>query len=71
MTIIDYLAPLAEDVQDWGWAPAYVDSMWRQGDASWAKEWLGWEAKTKMPELAKLLVDAARTTSQVPAKAEK
>lgn len=101
-------------VRDWGWAPEYVDAMWRmlqqdkavdyviatgvsvsledfvrdvfmnvgldwrehvvtdqklhrpsdidwsQGDASQAKERLGWEARTKMPELAKLLVDAAR-----------
>lgn len=104
-------------VRDWGWAPEYVDAMWRmlqqdtptdfviatgvsvsledfvrdvfmnvgldwrehvvtdqklhrpsdidwsQGDASRAKEMLGWEAKTKMPELAKLLVDAARTAA--------
>jgi GDPmannose 4,6-dehydratase len=112
-------------VRDWGWAPEYVDAMWRmlqqnmpsdfvvatgvsvlledfvrevfinvgldwrehvvtdptlyrpsdinwsQGDASRAKEWLGWEAKTRMPELAKLLVDAARTAVRVPAKVEK
>ena len=101
-------------VRDWGWAPEYVDAMWRmlqqarpsdfviatgisvsledfvrvvfstvgldwrehvmsdksfyrpsdidwsQGDARLAKEQLGWEARTKMPELAKLMVDAAR-----------
>lgn len=112
-------------VRDWGWAPEYVDAMWRmlqqnmpsdfvvatgvsvsledfvrevfinvgldwrehvvtdptlyrpsdinwsQGDASRAKEWLGWEAKTKMPELATLLVAAARTAVWVPAKVEK
>lgn len=109
-------------VRDWGWAPEYVDAMWRmlqqdkptdfvistgvsisladfvrnvfmnvgldwreyvvmdqrlhrpsdidwsQGDARRAKEWLGWEAKTKMPELAKLLVDAARTATGVSAR---
>lgn len=109
-------------VRDWGWAPEYVDAMWRmlqqdkptdyviatgvsvsledfvrdvfmnvgldwrehvetdqklhrpsdidwsQGDASQAKDGLDWVARIKMPELAKLLVDAARTTSQVPAK---
>lgn len=100
-------------VRDWGWAPEYVDAMWRmlqqdrpsdfviatgvsvsledfvrdvfmnvgldwrthvtsdkffyrpsdidwsQGDARLAKEQLGWEARTKMPELAKLMVDSA------------
>lgn len=100
-------------VRDWGWAPEYVDAMWRmlqqdspcdfviatgisvsledfvrdvfmtvgldwheyvvsdqkffrpsdinwsQGDASQAKECLGWEAQTKMPELAKLMVETA------------
>lgn len=112
-------------VRDWGWAPEYVDAMWRmlqqdkpidyviatgvsvsledfvrdvfmnvgldwrkhvvtdqklhrpsdidwsQGDASQAKDGLGWESRIKMPELAKLLVDAARTTAQMSAKAEK
>lgn len=111
-------------VRDWGWAPEYVDAMWRmlqqdkptdfviatgvsvsledfvrdvfmnvgldwrehvvtdpklhrpsdidwsQGDASQAKDGLGWEARIKMPELAKLLVDAARTTAQMSAKAQ-
>jgi GDPmannose 4,6-dehydratase len=101
-------------VRDWGWAPEYVDAMWRmlqqkvpadfviatgvsvsledfvrevflslgldwrehvesdqklfrpsdidwsQGDASLAKARLGWEAHTKMPELVKLMVEAAR-----------
>jgi GDPmannose 4,6-dehydratase len=101
-------------VRDWGWAPEYVDAMWRmlqqetpndfviatgvsvslddfvrhvfmylgldwrdhvtsdqkffrpsdldwsQGDASLAKASLGWEARTKMPELTKLMVEAAR-----------
>ena len=101
-------------VRDWGWAPEYVDAMWRmlqldrpadfviatgvsvsleefvrevflgvdldwrehvvsdpklfrhsdidwsQGDASQAKACLGWEAHTKMPELVKLMVKAAR-----------
>jgi len=100
-------------VRDWGWAPEYVDAMWRmlqqeepgdfviatgisvslehfvsdvfasvdldwrehvesdpklfrpseinwsQGDASLAKLRLGWEAHTKMPELARLMVGAA------------
>lgn len=102
-------------VRDWGWAPEYVDAMWRmlqqevpadfviatgvsvsledfvkevflrlaldwrehvesdrklfrpsdidwsQGDASLAKACLGWEAHTKMPELVKLMVEAARS----------
>lgn len=101
-------------VRDWGWAPEYVDAMWRMlqqdkpsdyviatgkagsledftreafeyvgldwqdhvvrdtqllrpsdigwsvGDASLAKSRLGWEARTKMPEIAKLMVDALR-----------
>ena len=101
-------------VRDWGWAPEYVDAMWRllqqevpadfviatgvaesleifvrdvflsvdldwreyvesdqrlfrpsgiawsQGDARLANACLGWEAHTKMPELVKLLVEAAR-----------
>jgi GDPmannose 4,6-dehydratase len=101
-------------VRDWGWAPEYVDAMWRmlqqnapadfviatgvsvsledfvsevflrlgldwrehvesdpklfrpsdidwsQGDARLAKACLGWEAHTKMPELVKLMVEAAR-----------
>ena len=101
-------------VRDWGWAPEYVDAMWRmlqqdkptdyviatgisvsledfvsdvfmavgldwhehvtsdrklyrpsdidwsQGDASLAKASLGWEARIKMPELAKLMVEGAR-----------
>jgi GDPmannose 4,6-dehydratase len=105
-------------VRDWGWAPEYVDAMWRmlqqdkptdfviatgvsvsledfvrevftnvgldwrknvvtdqklyrpsdidwnQGDASKAKVMLGWEAKTKMPELAKLMVAATRTAAK-------
>ena len=99
--------------RDWGWAPEYVDAMWRmlqleepqdfviatgvcvsletfvssvftrvglqwrdhvcsdpllfrpsdigwsQGDARLAKQRLGWEAQTKMPELANMLVEAA------------
>ncbi|MDD2883272.1 MAG: GDP-mannose 4,6-dehydratase [Rhodoferax sp.] len=101
-------------VRDWGWAPEYVDAMWRmlqqeapadfviatgvsvsledfvrdvfanvgldwrehvesdqklfrpsdinwsQGDASLAKACLGWAAHIKMPELVKLMVEAAR-----------
>jgi GDPmannose 4,6-dehydratase len=101
-------------VRDWGWAPEYVDAMWRmlqqdkpndfviatgvavsledfvrdvflgvgmdwrehvtsdtrffrpsdidwsQGDPALARKHLGWEATTKMPELVKLMVDAAR-----------
>jgi GDPmannose 4,6-dehydratase len=101
-------------VRDWGWAPEYVDAMWRmlqqkvptdfviatgvavsledfvrdvflsvgldwrehvecdqklfrpsdiswsQGDASLANACLGWESHTKMPELVKLMVEAAR-----------
>lgn len=101
-------------VRDWGWAPEYVDAMWRmlqqpspgdyviatgiatsleefvhdtfayvgldwrehvvcderlfrpsdiawsQGDASLAKVRLGWEARTTMPEIVRLMVDAAR-----------
>lgn len=43
--------------------PSDID--WSQGDASRAKEWLGWEAKTKMPELAKLLVETARVGDSV------
>ncbi|MFM2275739.1 MAG: hypothetical protein RL211_1611 [Pseudomonadota bacterium] len=111
-------------VRDWGWAPEYVDAMWRmlqqeraedfviatgvsvslqdfvrdvfmsvgldwcehvvtdpkfhrpsdirwsRGSAHLAKSGLGWEAKTKMPELAKLLVDAARAAARLPAKVE-
>ena len=103
-------------VRDWGWAPEYVDAMWRmlqqgapadfviatgvsvsledfvrdvfanvgldwrehvesdpklfrpsdidwsQGDASLAKACLGWEAHIKMPELVKLMVEAARNS---------
>ena len=102
-------------VRDWGWAPEYVEAMWRllqqdkpddvviatgvaaslenyvqdvfrhvgldwrehvmvdqrffrpsdigwsQGNASHAKSTLGWEASIKMPELAGMMVDAART----------
>ena len=101
-------------VRDWGWAPEYVDAMWRmlqqeqaedfviatgvsvslqefvsevfdslglnanehveserqlyrpsdiawsQGDASLARERLGWVAQTRMPELAKRLVSEVR-----------
>lgn len=110
-------------VRDWGWAPEYVDAMWRmlqqekpddyviatgvsvsleafvreafvsvgldwrehvvsdqkfyrpsdigwsQGDASRARECLGWEAKIKMPELVKLMVDAAQVGSGVSVRA--
>ena len=41
--------------------PSDID--WSQGDASLAKECLGWEARTKMPELVKLMVDATRTVA--------
>jgi GDPmannose 4,6-dehydratase len=104
--------------RDWGWAPEYVDAMWRmlqqetavdyviatgfsvslesfvkevfsnvgldwrdhvesdqqlfrptdiawsQGDASLASKGLGWEAKTKMPHLAKLLVGDASSAKE-------
>jgi GDPmannose 4,6-dehydratase len=106
-------------VRDWGWAPEYVDAMWRmlqqeqaedfviatgvsvslqefvsevfgslgldsdeyvasekqlyrpsdiawsQGDASRAHERLGWVAQTRMPELAKRLVNEVREASAV------
>lgn len=112
-------------VRDWGWAPEYVDAMWRmlqqdrpvdyviatgvavsledfvrhvfesvgldwrehvttdpglyrpsdidwsQGDASRAQAGLGWEARIKMPELAKLLVDDVRVISSTSAKTER
>jgi len=112
-------------VRDWGWAPEYVDAMWRmlqqdrpvdyviatgiavsledfvrhvfesvgldwrehvitdaglyrpsdidwsQGDAGLAQAALGWKARTKMPELARLLVDEVRAISSTSAKAER
>jgi GDPmannose 4,6-dehydratase len=102
--------------RDWGWAPEYVDAMWRmlqqdrptdyviatgvavelrefvahvfehlgldwrqhvtsdaglyrpsdidwnQGDSTRARVELGWQARTKMPEVAKQLVEAVRLT---------
>jgi GDPmannose 4,6-dehydratase len=38
--------------------PSDID--WSQGDARKAKDGLGWEAKIRMPELVKLLVDTAQ-----------
>jgi GDPmannose 4,6-dehydratase len=41
-----------------------TDIAWSQGDASLASKGLGWEAKTKMPHLAKLLVGDASSAKE-------
>jgi nucleoside-diphosphate-sugar epimerase len=51
--------------RDWGWAPEYVDAMWRmlqvgRANPAKARERLGWTATSRMKDVVQQMVEAER-----------